>query len=63
LVSAALVADHHHRLSIEARPAAHDRRVLAEGAVAMQLDEVGEAEAQIVVGEGPLVAAGHLHPL
>ena len=41
-VAAALVADHHHRVAVEPRPAAHDRRVVAEEPVAVQLDEVGE---------------------
>ena len=62
-VAAALVADHHHRLAVEARPPADDRGVLAERAVAVQLDEVGEAEPQVVVGERPLVAPRHLHAL
>jgi hypothetical protein len=37
------VADQHHRLAVQPRPAADDRLVLAEEPVAVQLDEVGEA--------------------
>ena len=37
-----LVADHEHRLAVEAGEAGDDRRVLAEAPVAVELDEVGE---------------------
>ena len=62
-VAAALVADDHDRLAVEARPAADDRGVLAEGAVAVQLDEVGERERDVVERERALGAARHLHAL
>ena len=62
-VAATLVPNHHHGLPVQPGPPAHDGRIFAEGAIAMQLDEVGEAEAEVVIGERTLVAARHLHPL
>src|SRR4029079_11297373 len=41
-VAPALMADDHHRFSIESRPAGNDRRVIAECAITMQLYEICE---------------------
>ena len=49
-VAALLVADHHHRLAVEPRPAADDGGVVAVEPVAVQLDEVGEDGAEVVEG-------------
>jgi hypothetical protein len=62
-VPPALVADDHHRLTIESRPAPDDGCVLAIETIAVQLDEVGEDRPEIIVGEGTLVGASDLHPL
>jgi hypothetical protein len=57
------VADDHDGLAVEARPAADDRRVVAVGAVAVELDEVGEGEAEIVERERPARRARDLDAL
>jgi hypothetical protein len=62
-VAAALVADDHDGLAFETGPPAHDGRIVAEGAVAVGFNEVGEGEPQVVGGEGPFVAAGDLDAL
>ena len=62
-VAAALVADHHHRLALQPRPAGHDRGVLAEQPIAVQLDEVGEDQLDVVERERTPRAARHLHAL
>ena len=62
-VAALLVPDHHHRLPVEARPAADDRRIVAEQAVAVQLDEVGEDRREVVERVRAPRMPRHLHPL
>ena len=62
-VATALVADRHHRVVVEARPAADDGGIVAEGAISMQLDEIGEGEADVVGGEGAPRIARDLHSL
>src|SRR5690606_3420445 len=47
-VAPLLVPDHHDRPSIQARPAAHDRRGVAERAVAVQLDEIREDPGNVI---------------
>src|SRR5438067_1139646 len=47
-VAALLVADHHAGLAIEARQTADDRLVVREGAVAVQLMEIGEDRIHVV---------------
>src|SRR4029450_9167867 len=41
-VAALLVPEHHHRLALEDREAAHDGEIVAEDAVAVELDEMVE---------------------
>ena len=53
-VPALLVAEQHHRPAVQPRPAPDDRRVLAEGAVAGELEEVGEEQLDVVQEVGPL---------
>src|SRR5690606_28302052 len=48
---------------VESRPAANDRGVLAEEAVAVQLDEVGEGELDVVEREGAAHVPRDLHLL
>ena len=62
-VASPLVADDHDRLAVETRPAGDDRRVLAIEAIAVQLDEVGEGELQVVDRERAPGVARHLHAL
>jgi len=50
-VAPTLMADHHHRIVVETRPPADDRCIVAEGAIAMKLDEIGEREADVVRGK------------
>jgi hypothetical protein len=57
------VPDHHHRLPVEPRPPGDDRAVVAEEAVAVELDEVGEGEPEVVEGEGAPARARDLHAL
>ena len=47
-VAALLVADHHAGLAVEARQPADDRSVVGEGAVAVQLLEIGEQALDVV---------------
>src|SRR4029453_2686596 len=62
-VAAFLVADHHHRLTVEGGQAAHDRLVVAEDAVAVQLDPVLHQQVDKVEGVGPLGVACDLGAL
>ncbi len=62
-VAAVLMADDHHRLAVEPRPAADDRRVVHVEAVAVQLDEVGEDGAEVVERVRPAGVAGDHDPL
>src|SRR5262249_51766489 len=62
-VAALLVPDHHHRLPLEAREPAHDGLVVAVDAVAVELHEVLEEQADEVEGVRPLRVAGDLRPL
>src|SRR5262245_29954610 len=62
-VAALLMPDHHHRLPLEAREAAHDGLVVAVDAVAVELHEVLEEQADEVEGVRPLRVAGDLRPL
>ncbi|MCY1429731.1 hypothetical protein D9M71_456610 [compost metagenome] len=54
------MADHHHRLVIEAGDATDDRRIIGEVAIAMQLFEIGEQVADVVQGIGTAGMAGEL---
>ena len=58
-----LVADDHHHLPVEAGRAPDDRFVVPEGAVAVQLDEVGEDGLGVVQGLRAALVARHLHLL
>ena len=62
-VAPLLVADHHHRLAVEAGEAAHDRLVVAEDAVAVQLDAVLEQQADEVERVRALRVPGDLGAL
>src|SRR4051812_19878078 len=62
-VASALMPDDHHRLAIEARPSTDDRGVLAKETVAVELDEVGEAQTDVIIRQGALEAPRHLHAL
>ena len=62
-VAPTLVPNHHHRIIVEARPAADDRRVITESAIAVQLDEVGERQTDVVSGERTLRVARDLDSL
>src|SRR5450432_4243023 len=62
-VAAALVADDHHRIAVEARPPTHDRSVVAVETVAVELDAVREGELEVVEGERPPRIARDLHAL
>jgi hypothetical protein len=57
------VADRHDGVVFEAGPAPDDRRVVAEGAIPVQLDEVGESETNLVGSEGAPRIARYLNPL
>ncbi len=57
---ALLLADHHHRLALEASEAADDRLVVAELAVALELDELVDQRIEIVDEMRPVGMAGHL---
>jgi hypothetical protein len=48
---------------VEAREAAHHRRVVGERAIAVQLDEVGEQPLEIVQEVGSLRVPAQLHAL
>jgi len=57
-----LVPDHHHRLAVEARRPADDRRVVGVLAIAVQFVEVGEDRVHVVERVGPLrMARDHCH--
>src|SRR5262249_13968425 len=58
-----LMPDHHHRLPLEACEAAHDGLVVAVDAVAVELHEVLEEQADEVEGVRPLRVAGDLRSL
>ena len=62
-VAALLVAEHHAGLAVEARQAADDRLVVGEGAVAVQLLEVGEDLVDVVERVRPLRMARDLRHL
>ena len=62
-VATTLVADDHHRFVIETSPPTDDRSVLAKISVAVQLDEVREAQSNVVFGERTLVASCDLDAL
>src|SRR6266702_1781396 len=62
-VPATLMSDDHHRVAVEARPTADDRRVLTKRTVSVELDKVGEDEPKIVVRQRPLVRPSNLHAL
>jgi len=62
-LAAALVAQHHAGLAVEAREAADDGEVVREGAVAVQLLEVGEDVVDVVERVGPLRVARDLRHL
>src|SRR5215210_6025985 len=47
-VTAALMADRHHRVVVEARPPADDCGIVAKSAISMELHEIGEGEADVV---------------
>src|SRR5207247_2913358 len=53
-VAATLMADHHHGVVVETRPAADNRGVIAERAVAVELDKIRECELDIISSERPL---------
>ena len=57
---ALLVADEHHPTVVELGQARDDRAVVAEGTVAMQLDELVEDQLDVVAGVRPIGMAGHL---
>jgi hypothetical protein len=59
-VAALFVAHHHHRHAAEAAKPADHRLVVAEGAVAAQLDEVLDQPSQEVGKVRPVRVAGHL---
>ncbi len=59
-VVALLLADHHHRPATEAPEPADDRLVIAELAVALQLDELVDQGVEIVDEVRTLGMAGHL---
>ena len=62
-VAAALVPDDHHRLAFETRPAGEDGGVFAKQPIAVQLDEIGEGQPDVVRRERAAGNAGHLHAL
>src|SRR5262249_57001940 len=62
-VASLLMPDHHHGLSLEARETAHDGLVVAVEAVAVELHEVLEEQANEVQRVGALRGAGDLRPL
>src|SRR5262249_52260123 len=62
-VAALLMPDHPHRRSLEAREAAHDGLVVAVDAVAVELHEVLEEQADEIEGVRPLRVAGDLRSL
>ena len=57
------MADHHYRVVIETRPAADDGGVVAEGSIAVELDEIRECELDVVGREWPPGVAGDLNAL
>ena len=58
-----LVAEDQHRLAVEAGEAADQRRVVGEGAIAVQLDPVGEELLHVVERVGPVRVARELDDL
>src|SRR5499433_168795 len=62
-VASLLMPDHHHGLALEARETAHDGLVVAVEAVAVELHEVLEEQANEVQRVGALRVAGDLRPL
>ncbi len=62
-VAPLLLADDHDRAAVQPPPAADHRRIVAEGAVAVQLDEVGEDALDHVERVRTLLVARDLHPL
>jgi len=62
-IPAALVADDHDGLAVQPGPSSHDGSVLAERAIAVQLDEVREDQPVVVIGERALVRSRDLHAL
>ena len=63
-VRALLVADDRDRAigPAQARDPADDRRIIAEGAVAVQLDEIGAEVADVVEGVRAVGLPGELYP-
>src|SRR5881296_558747 len=61
--AAPLLRDHHHGVAAKARQPADDRAVLAEAAVAVQLDQVAAEDAQVVERRGAVGVARELHAL
>src|SRR5258706_10852666 len=62
-VAAPLVSDHHHRVVVETRPPADDRRVVTVGSISVELNEIRERELDVIGGEGPPGIAGDLNAL
>src|SRR5262249_49707118 len=62
-VSSFLVPDDSDGAAIESRETSHDRFVVAKGAVAVKLHEVGQHQVDVVERIGPLRMAGDLCPL
>jgi hypothetical protein len=60
---ALLLADHHHRFTVEARQPADQRLVVAEGPVAVQLEPIGEQPLDIVEHVRAVGVAGELDHL
>src|SRR5207247_145105 len=61
--AAPLLRDHHDGVAAKAREPAHDRAVLAEAAVTVQLDQVAAEDAQVIERRGAVGVAGELHAL
>jgi hypothetical protein len=62
-VASLLVPDNHHRLAVEARRTAYYRVIIAIITVAMQFNELGEHEIDIVLGKGAVDVPCHLRGL
>src|SRR5207249_10999331 len=62
-IAAPLMTDDHHRLAVEPRPAGDDRRIFTKEAIAVQLDEVGEDQLEIIERERSLRLARDLDAL
>ena len=62
-VAASLMANDHDRLAVEARPTADDGGIIPVGTIAVQLNEVGECQPDVIERERSLAAAGDLDTL